>query len=269
MKKALYAQIERYRFRRKLKKLDARHTLSEKRISVQRELALFGKKELVKIIGLVVLSIIILLEVVSIASGDFLTGAPAAKSRISGLLQEQQTLASIDAERRATQAKIVNIISRYNKNMGDEQKYNIAREIYSMSHKYPNLNVDFICATITHESAKTWDPRVVSKVGALGLMQIMPATGAFLAAQERIEWSSPEKVLTDPIVNIRLGCRYLSDLVSMYQHDGGLAAYNGGPKRAAIWLASNRNDENLVSETRDYIPAVLKLYDQFRTEGVM
>jgi soluble lytic murein transglycosylase len=95
-----------------------------------------------------------------------------------------------------------------------------------MSKKYPNLDIDFISATITHESAKTWNPNVISKVGARGLMQVMPATGAFLAAEEGINWTSTRDVLHDPIYNIRLGCRYLSQLVSAYEHKGGLAAYN-------------------------------------------
>ncbi len=190
-------------------------------------------------------------------------------AEISVLLQEQQSLAAIDSERRASVNKIVGIISRYNKNMSEENKQTIANEIYLMTRKYANLDVDFICATITHESAKSWEPQVVSKAGALGLMQIMPTTGAYLALQEGIEWTTSEQVLHDPVVNIRLGCRYLSELVTMYQQDGGLAAYNGGPKRAEIWIASNRNQNSLVAETRNYVPAILKLYDQFRTERVM
>jgi soluble lytic murein transglycosylase len=110
---------------------------------------------------------------------------------------------------------------------------------------------------------------VESRAGAMGLMQIMPTTGAYLALQEGMEWTTANQILHDPVVNIRLGCRYLSELVTMYKQDGGLAAYNGGPKRAEIWIASNRNQNTLVNETRNYVPAILKLYDQFRTEGVM
>ena len=167
--------------------------------------------------------------------------------------------------RQATLTKISDIISRYNQHMGDVQKFEIADEIYLMSQKYPNLNVDFICATITHESAKTWDPEITSQVGARGLMQVMPATGAFLAVEEGLEYTSA-KMLYDPIVNIRLGCRYLSEMVDMYDEDGGLAAYNSGPKRAEMWIAANRNNRVLFAETRNYIPAVMKLYQEFRSE---
>ena len=70
------------------------------------------------------------------------------------------------------------------------------------------------------------------------------------------------------ITNIRLGCRYLSSLIHAYEIDGGLAAYNGGERRAALWIKNNRQDESILwEETRGYIPAVLRLYKQFREEN--
>ena len=176
-----------------------------------------------------------------------------------------KSLLVVDNERQATLSKITDIMSRYNRLMDGNKKLEIANEIYLMSQKYPNLNVDFICATITHESAKTWDPKITSQMGARGLMQVMPATGAFLAIEEGLAYTSA-KVLYDPIFNIRLGCRYLSEMVGMYEEDGGLAAYNGGPQRAKMWLAANRNNRVLFAETRNYIPAVMKLYEEFRSE---
>ncbi len=257
--------------KREMAKLNERYKASKNRNQrfVEGTMQL-GKNELKKIAGLVMLIVFIFIEGISVLSNDVFSSTQRGKTdHITSLLQEQQTLTAIDTQRRTSVNKIVAIISRYNRNMSDGEKYAIANEIFEMTHKYPNLNEEFICATITHESAKSWNPRVTSPVGALGLMQIMPATGAFLAAQEGVDWTTPEQVLYNPIVNIRLGCRYLSELVDMYQVDGGLAAYNGGPKRAALWLASNRNDSTLYAETRQYVPAVRKLYDQFRREGVM
>ncbi len=188
--------------------------------------------------------------------------------QLSQSVYEQEKVASIDNERQTSIDKIVKIISRYNKKIDERIETAIASEIYEMSRKYPNLNIDFICATITHESAKTWDPKITSKVGAKGLMQVMPTTGAFLAVDEGLEWTSAD-MLYDPILNIRLGCRYLSEMVKMYEKDGGLAAYNGGPKRAEMWLAANRNNKILYAETRAYVPAVMKLYKEFRLEDRM
>ncbi len=171
---------------------------------------------------------------------------------------------NVDTMRQYQIQKVMALIERYNPNMASGKKYEIADEIYKMSVKYPNLSVDLVCATITHESALTWRPDVRSNAGAMGLMQVMPATGVFLAADEGIPWTTPQDILYDPITNIRLGCRYLSTLISLYELDGGLAAYNGGEKRAAMWLASGRDDRVLWEETRGYIPAVLKLYEQFQ-----
>ena len=156
-------------------------------------------------------------------------------------------------------------MNRYNKKMPAAMKQAIADEILEMTLKYPNLDVDLICATITHESARSWNPKVVSKAGAMGLMQIMPRTGKWLAKSEGVEWTSTEAVLFDPIHNIRLGTRYLSKLINTYDLEGGLAAYNGGWKRAKKWLANDKADGILWAETRSYIPHVLKLYDKYKS----
>jgi len=161
--------------------------------------------------------------------------------------------------------KIVTIMNWYNKKMPAAKKQAIADEILEMTLRYSNLDVDLICATITHESARSWNPKVVSKAGAMGLMQIMPRTGKWLAKSEGVEWISTEAVLFDPIHNIRLGTGYLSKLINKYDLEGGLAAYNGGWKRAKKWLANDKADGILWAETRSYIPNVLKLYEKYRS----
>ena len=183
-------------------------------------------------------------------------------------LQDIRAAMNVDSVRQYNIQRIMSIIEQYNKDMSSEMKYEIANEIYEMAVKYTNLDVDLICATITHESAVTWDPKVRSSAGAIGLMQIMPATGMYLAKYEDITWTDTEEILTDPIYNIRMGSRYLSTLISYYDLEGGLAAYNGGEKRAAFWIANNKADGILWAETRDYIPAVKKLYKKFRESAL-
>jgi soluble lytic murein transglycosylase len=170
----------------------------------------------------------------------------------------------VDINRQQAHQKVLQIIDRFNEEMSIEMKRAIADEVFEMSVKYPNLDVDLICATITHESGRTWDPKVVSNAGAMGLMQIMPNTGSWLSKYERIKWTTNEEILFNPIYNIRLGSRYLSALIETYDVEGGLAAYNGGPKRARMWLASNKADGILWNETQNYIPNVLKLYDEYK-----
>lgn len=193
------------------------------------------------------------------------------KQKMSDLersLQDLRAAMSVDSVRQYNIQKIMSIIDMYNKEMSSVEKYEIANEIYTQSLKYTNLDIDLICATISHESAATWNPRVKSHAGAIGLMQIMPATGMYLAQYEDIPWTSAEEVLTNPIYNIRMGCRYLSILIGYYGIDGGLAAYNGGEKQAALWIKNNKADGILWAETRSYIPAIIKLYDKYRESSL-
>ncbi|MFQ5706908.1 MAG: lytic transglycosylase domain-containing protein [bacterium] len=185
-------------------------------------------------------------------------------SELERQLPELQSFSQIDQLRRKNKDKVIALIDLYNPSIPDDTKDKIASTISDLSMKYDNLDVDLICATITHESAFSWDPKVESHAGAMGLMQIMPSTGAFLAKFENIPWTTPEKVLFDPVINIRLGCRYLSSLIELYEIDGGLAAYNGGGRIVLKWLANNKADGILYKETQNYVPSVLSLYNQYK-----
>lgn len=180
-------------------------------------------------------------------------------------LQHVRTLATVDSVRQQQINRIVVIIDRFNPEMNSEVKFNLAAEIYLLSLKYHQLDVDLICATITHESAKTWDPEVVSFAGAMGLMQILPSTGVQLAREEGLTWTSPEDILFNPICNVRLGCRYLAMLVSEYGLEAGLAGYNGGDRQARRWRRGGRADSLLHPETAYYVPAILKIYREYRS----
>jgi soluble lytic murein transglycosylase len=198
---------------------------------------------------------------------SFSLGILASDSNLSPIEQSLaglKTAVKVDRDKQSQVGRVLAIIDRHNPELTPEVKRKIAETIYEVSVKYENLDVDLICATITHESAHTWRPDVISPAGAMGLMQIMPATGQFLAELEGIRWTRAEEILYDPILNIRLGSRYLSSLIEQYELDGGLAAYNGGERRALMWLAQGRDDRVLWKETRAYIPAILRLYDQFR-----
>lgn len=71
----------------------------------------------------------------------------------------------------------------------------------------------------------------VSNRDAMGLMQIVPATGQELAGELGIPWLGPQ-TLFDPIVNVRLGVAYLRQLSDRYGSlSTALAAYNWGPGR--------------------------------------
>ncbi len=188
--------------------------------------------------------------------------------RLGNELVDLRSAMNIDSVRQYKLQKIMKIIAYHNSDLSSSEMYDIANEVYEMSVKYTNLNIDLLCALITHESAGTWDPKIVSKAGAMGLMQIMPVTGYFLAESEGIPWTTPEEVLFNPIYNIRAGSRFLSMLLLRYELDGALAAYNAGEKHASIWIANGKDDQFLWSETREYIPAVCKLFNEYQTDNL-
>ncbi len=230
----------------------------------------YQHKKLIKSILLITIILVVFVTTVSF-SYKFFT-VEEAKTKLNNIeksMNDLRTTMNLNSRRQYEIQKIVKIINYYNQTMPADEQYQIANEIYKMSMKYTNLNVDLICATITHESALSWKKDVISPVGAMGLMQIMPQTGENLAKKEGIKWTSPEEILFDPILNIRLGCRYLSNLIHQYEIDGGLAAYNGGERRAALWI-KNRNHKTdwtiLWEETRSYVPAILKLYEKFQQQ---
>jgi soluble lytic murein transglycosylase len=107
-----------------------------------------------------------------------------------------------------------------------------------------------------------FEARITSHVGARGLMQIMPATGAELAAAYELDdWN--RDYLYQPEINAHLGAGYIADGLDAY--DGSLpavfAAYNAGPHQVEQWKAfpEFEADEELFTEripfreTRDYV----------------
>ena len=105
---------------------------------------------------------------------------------------------------------------------------------------------------------------VRSSAGAVGLMQLMPATGRDVARDIRLPYSGLA-TLTDPVNNIRLGTTYLGQMVTRYNGNQVLAtaAYNAGPRRVDRWLPEQGPQDARVwienipfNETRSYVKRV-------------
>lgn len=120
-----------------------------------------------------------------------------------------------------------------------------------------------IYAVIRQESAFMHDVR--SSAGALGLMQLMPATAREVARRANIPHAGTRDLI-NPTHNLRLGSLYMARLEQQYRGHTVLAtaAYNAGPGRVRGWLpASNAMDSDLwielvpFNETRGYLRAVL------------
>jgi soluble lytic murein transglycosylase len=93
-----------------------------------------------------------------------------------------------------------------------------------------------VVAVIHCESS--FDTNAVSSAGAMGLMQVMPDTGAYLAELAGFRLDGPRK-LFDPELNVRLGAGYLADLIRQFGNiEHALVAYNAGPGCAKKILAN-------------------------------
>ncbi len=119
-------------------------------------------------------------------------------------------------------------------------------------------------AVARQESALMHDVR--SSAGAMGLMQLMPATGREMAAGAGLGLSTQD--LLDPSLNIRLGGRYLAQLLQDFEGNRILAtaAYNAGPNRVRQWLRRSQDaplpydvwvETIPYGETRNYVESVL------------
>ena len=138
--------------------------------------------------------------------------------------------------------------------------------------KYAKLyNVDtFLVAAMILEESR-YNASAVSWAGAIGLMQIMPATGRELAQQLKIR-RFRTSMLKQPDINIRMGTKYIADLNSWF--DGNpmlvIGAYNGGPGRMKRWVSTKGiKDIDLfvekiaIRETRLHIKKVIDSYAHY------
>jgi soluble lytic murein transglycosylase len=129
----------------------------------------------------------------------------------------------------------------------------------------------YLAAAIIREESQ-YDEKAVSMVGAVGLMQLMPVTANAVAQRYGFPAVGREE-LFDQETNIRLGVRYLGQLLEQY---GGnlayaVAAYNAGPIAVNSWIAVHRGREQdefveLIpyQETRLYVKRVLRSYGEYR-----
>jgi soluble lytic murein transglycosylase len=133
-----------------------------------------------------------------------------------------------------------------------------------------NLDPYMVASLIRQESE--FNPNVISYANAYGLMQIEPSTGKQLAREEGIAHFQTFQLL-DPQMNIRLGCRYLRQMLDKV---GGVpeyafAAYNAGDNRVTDWESAGPYsgiDEFVESipftQTREYVEAILRNEETYR-----
>jgi soluble lytic murein transglycosylase-like protein len=119
--------------------------------------------------------------------------------------------------------------------------------------KDATIQAALVRAVIVVESG--FNPRAVSKKGAIGLMQLLPATAKRYGV----------KNIYDPEQNVRAGAQYLSDLLARFDSnlELALAAYNAGEQ------AVERYGRHVppFRETLAYVPSVMKVYQRLMDQA--
>jgi soluble lytic murein transglycosylase len=155
-----------------------------------------------------------------------------------------------------------------------------------MIHGYPvtplpsggTAEHSLLFAITRQESA--FEREAVSRAGARGLMQLMPATARHIADKMQLPFSA-ERLTADGTYNVLLGRAYLESLIDDFggSYPLAIAAYNAGPGRVRQWLRDYGDPragkiemvdwiENIpISETRNYVQRVLENLQVYRGQG--
>lgn len=131
--------------------------------------------------------------------------------------------------------------------------HNLYGAVVAKAAREQNLDQALLRAVISVESG--YNPRAVSRRGAVGLMQLMPDTAQRYGVTD----------LYDPAENVHAGARYLRDLMQKFNDDLPLtlAAYNAGED--AVVRHGNRIPP--YRETLLYVPKVMDLYQRYRLDS--
>ncbi|HEY9232192.1 MAG TPA: transglycosylase SLT domain-containing protein, partial [Blastocatellia bacterium] len=116
-----------------------------------------------------------------------------------------------------------------------------------------------------------FNPMAISRVGARGLMQVMPATGQQISRKQG-GGAITAADLYNPAINVKLGMNYLAQMLGQFGRiEYAAAAYNAGPGRARAWLAERGGldieewiETIPFTETRGYVQGVLRYAANYR-----
>lgn len=118
-----------------------------------------------------------------------------------------------------------------------------------------------------------FDPEKQSRVGAEGLMQLMPPTVDYAIRKGNFS-PALRQYIKDPSVNIQVGGWYLSQLTKTFNGNkvAVIAAYNAGPSRVEQWMedgtwdGTRQNVQKIpYGETRHYVQRVTFFYEKYRS----
>ena len=138
----------------------------------------------------------------------------------------------------------------------------IARKIVEESYK-TEFDPIFIAAVVFAESA--FSNQAISRVGARGLMQLMPDTAKFISHRSEASWKGISALHTTEY-NVKLGTKYLLYLAQIYKGDKtkSLLAYNWGPGNLNRFLKGS--GRMIPGESKAYVKKINHYYEKWSRE---
>jgi len=137
-------------------------------------------------------------------------------------------------------------------------------DVFSQVAKEEAVSHSLLLAVANAESA--FSPDAVSSAGAVGMMQVMPATARWIAERAGLPYT--DEMLYDPSYNVRIAARYLGYLSARYEDVWVYAAYNAGEGVVDAWIAQGVEVEAVpYEETRRYVRKVGKLRKRYEARG--
>jgi len=188
---------------------------------------------------------------------------------------DRDLLAAAEIARQANETeRAINTADRTMQLIDFPQRYPVPhQDVLTAAARQWNLDPALVYSIIRQESR--FMPEARSRVGATGLMQLMPATAKWVARQIPVQPYNPA-MLRQPDTNIQMGTYYFRRVLDDLGHTTlAVAAYNAGPGRARRWRDERALEGAIYvetipfSETRDYVKKVLanEWYYQHRLTG--
>lgn len=174
-------------------------------------------------------------------------------------------------------AAAINALKRAYPDYGQTLPQEMSREVWTVFYpigwwptiqqeaRKHNLDPYLVAGIIRQETI--FNPQARSRANALGLMQLMPATGRTVARKYSLGGGRISTTdLFNPTLSIQLGTAYLSEMIDEFgRFEYAAAAYNGGPTRVSRWLRELPSseiedwvDSIPISETRLYVQGVYR-----------
>ncbi len=167
---------------------------------------------------------------------------------LKSLASEQPSDVSLSIE-------VYNLVQRHSPRKNQKRIEKIAKTILEEANRY-NVDPIFLASVIKTESG--FNHLAKGSSGEVGLMQLMPATGEYIAKRIRIKNYRGARTLRDPAKNIRIGAAYLSYLRQKFANRAYkyVPAYNMGPGNVVKVF-------NRTGRPKVYSSKVIKYYESF------